>query len=432
MNARALVGLIFFVEILLEAGFRLKTNLAQGLSLKNVFLYGLLLASLANVLASNKRSPSALKNLYIAFFLLMLYSAFTVLYSPELGGFRHYDAMGAAILVKTLLLDSFIVLVVFSAALPRSTNYLRVMRWMVLLMGMFCALMLVEARFPGLDFYGFATLENRPRGPLGEPNQTAAVLGLLLPVAVAMIIRSKGWTRIFCGSAAVMLVAGLVLTGSRGGMVATTVGMAFLLYSARREIPFSSRVALICAVPLALMLGWALLPDSYQALIEQRLLSLGNVRADVERTSAGRTMLWAVGIEAWKSSPILGHGWGFYREASGSATHNEYLLYLVDTGLIGFVLYASMWAFVLRLLHLARRSGRGDGLILASFQAGVIALMLAIFFVNLFLPWLIVWSVVGLMLAESSRQLIPVPGRQFSRNMPPLAWIMSQPGGRSQ
>ncbi len=430
MNPRAVIAMIFFIVILLEAGFRLKTNLAQGFSLKNAFLYGLLVASLANVFANSKRNPAIVKKIYIAFLLLTIYSAVTVFYSPEMGGFRQYNAVGAAIIVKTLLLDSLMALLVFSAALPRSTNYLRLIRWMVIVLGLLSGLVLVEVWVPGAEFYGYATLERRPRGPLGEPNQTAAVFALMLPVAIALLVRARGVMRVLCGGAAVMLVAALVLTGSRGGMVATTVGMAFFLVAARKELRFSSQVALISALPLAFMLGWALLPDHYQTLIEQRLLSLGNVQVDAERTSAGRTMLWTIGLEAWKRSPILGHGWGFYREASGSATHNEYLLYLVDTGVIGFVLYVSIWTFVIRLLHLARQSGRGDGLVLASFQAGVLGLMVAIFFVNLILPWLIVWSVVGLMLAESARILTLAESQPFTRKLVPLEHLVGRPAWR--
>jgi O-antigen ligase len=291
---------------------------------------------------------------------------------------------------------------------------------MVVILGFFSALMLLEVRFPGLGLYGFVTDDKRPRGPLGEPNQTAAVLAFILPVSIALAIRAKALLRMILSAVSVVLMAALVVTGSRGGMVAAAVGLALLLNAARKEMRMSGRVALLSIIPLLFMLGWALLPDQYQVLIEQRLMSLGDVQSDVRRTSAGRTMLWTAALEAWRSSPLFGYGWGFFREASGNATHNEYLVFLVDTGMVGFLLYLAVWFSVLRLLVLARRSGRGDGLILASFQAGVSALLVAIFFVNLFLPWLVVWPLIGLMLAECSRVLVPPVDQRFSRGLSPL------------
>lgn len=421
---------MFFIEVLLEAGFRLKTNLVQGISLKNAFLYGLLLISFAHVAGNTRRNPSQLKELYIAFTLLTLYAAVTVLFSPEMGSFRQYNSVGALIAVKNMLLDSLIALLVFSVALPRTTNYLRVIRLMVLVLGAFSVLMLLEVRFPGLGFYGFVTEDRRPRGPLGEPNQTAAVLAFVLPVAIAMSIRAKGLMRIALITAAVVLVAALVVTGSRGGIVAAAGGLAFLLYAARKEMRVPGRIALLSVLPLMVMLGWALLPDHYQLLIEQRLLSLGDVQADARRASAGRTMLWTAALEAWKGSPVLGHGWGYFGVASGSATHNEYLLYLVDTGVVGFLLYMAIWICALRLLHFARRTGRGDGLLLASFQAGVTSLMVAIFFVNLFLPWLVVWSLLGLMLAESARLIAPAANQRLMGRASPLPQIVVKPSWR--
>jgi O-antigen ligase len=116
-------------------------------------------------------------------------------------------------------------------------------------------------------------------------------------------------------------------------------------------------------------------------------------------------MLWEEAVNQWGNAPIVGHGWGYYREATGNVTHNEFLVFLVDTGVVGLLLYVALWTCVLRVISLARRSGRGDPLVLAAYQAGVISLLVAICFVNLYLPWLVVWAFVGLVLAHCSSLL---------------------------
>jgi len=406
MNARVFVGLVFLTEVILEAGFRLKTNLAQGLSLKNVFLYGLLLVSLGNVFANIRRHPRVVRNAYIALLLLGLLASASVLFAPDLQGYRQYQPLAQLLGVKGLLFDSLIVLLVFSAALPRATDYWRVICYIITIVAAFVALMLIEVRLPGLNLYGFVTDDQRPRGPFGEPNQTAAVLALVLPLAIVSAIRSKGIGRFSSGFLAALIAAGLVVTGSRGGIVAATFGLGLLAIAIRKEVGISAKVLVISAIPVVLVVGWTLLPAQYQVLIEKRVVSIVDTQSDISKTSAGRTILWGEAVKQWEDAPILGHGWGYFREATGNVTHNEFLVFLVDTGAIGLGLYLVVWSCVLRIIFLAKRSGLGDKLVLTAYQAGIGSLLVAIFFVNLYLPWLVVWGVVGLIVAHCSSLVV--------------------------
>lgn len=59
--------------------------------------------------------------------------------------------------------------------------------------------------------------------------------------------------------------------------------------------------------------------------------------------SSSRFFLWSVAWDMFSNKPILGHGWGSYLlEMTGSTfqgAHNDYLQYLAETGIIGFMFF---------------------------------------------------------------------------------------------
>ncbi len=59
--------------------------------------------------------------------------------------------------------------------------------------------------------------------------------------------------------------------------------------------------------------------------------------------SSGRIYLWGIAWNMFKSRPLFGHGWGSYLLAMTGTTfqgaHNDYLQYLAETGIVGFVFF---------------------------------------------------------------------------------------------
>lgn len=71
-------------------------------------------------------------------------------------------------------------------------------------------------------------------------------------------------------------------------------------------------------------------------------------------TLTGRTEIWAYLVPYAMSNPIIGHGFGGFwtdehREASSSNAHNGYLDIILDTGIIGLVLFAMFWIYCCRM-----------------------------------------------------------------------------------
>jgi O-antigen ligase len=203
------------------------------------------------------------------------------------------------------------------------------------------------------------TLRRFSAGEL-DGNDLAMVLALSLPMAwyLGMVAR-RPLIRWACRAYLPVVILSVGLTGSRGGMLATTVALLFIPLSMTRLSPgriITAGVMLITAGCLAV----AFVPET---LIER----LGTTSSEVEAGRfGGRGKLWRAGLEIVPENPIFGHGIGAYKTAitpklgsMAQVAHNSYISVLVEEGIVGLVLYLGMFAAVffsiLKLPRLERR-----------------------------------------------------------------------------
>jgi O-antigen ligase len=83
-----------------------------------------------------------------------------------------------------------------------------------------------------------------------------------------------------------------------------------------------------------------------------RLASIGQEASS--GTLTGRTTIWKYGLLAWQEQPLFGHGLGAFRKvvnpfSISESAHNTFISLLVETGLIGFMLFTGFLAMLLRL-----------------------------------------------------------------------------------
>jgi O-antigen ligase len=176
---------------------------------------------------------------------------------------------------------------------------------------------------------------------LGANNQAAALL-LPLAIATARVLTEAGRSRLLHIVATLMLLAGIIMTGSRGGLIATVVVLATVLWlsPARRAL----RVGLAVAAAVLLALVLIVQPGGF-----------GQRQVDRAENSSGRTDIWAVGLHACKLYCLEGTGWGGFpvmyeqelivvsdaRIQERGATfepHNIFLLAVIEVGVLGLVL----------------------------------------------------------------------------------------------
>jgi tetratricopeptide (TPR) repeat protein len=176
---------------------------------------------------------------------------------------------------------------------------------------------------------------------------------LVLPLAFtyALIARFKPVWRIVMGYAALVILAGIVLSLSRGGWVATTIamlglGLALLFYRQYR---------LPVIVVTLMIVGLGLFIVRNDVATELRLRNFVNSQGKVDDSL--RFSLWQPAVALWQEHPWMGAGPGHfdYRfralrpqqvQLRPERVHNDYLNTLADWGIIGAALVATAWGLL--------------------------------------------------------------------------------------
>lgn len=194
---------------------------------------------------------------------------------------------------------------------------------------------------------------------LGPNNQAAA---FLLPLAIALgrIAVRGGRIRAVYILAATLLLGGVVLTGSRGGLLAAVVTMIAMIALTRQ----GRRALVVYALSGALLLG---------AVLVLNPAGVGARQVQSDQTSSGRAEVWAVGLAACKDFCLTGSGWGTFprvyaltrafvpearvlKRGTSYEAHNIWILAAIETGVLGLFLVTLGLALSIRTaLRLPKR-----------------------------------------------------------------------------
>ena len=175
-------------------------------------------------------------------------------------------------------------------------------------------------------------------------NNAGVIMALGIPVAWYLTFsessgKRAGLIRLLNYAYIPAAVLGILLTASRGALIATFPAFLFVVWSLAR-ISFFRR-ALISAVLISALLA-------LQPLVPRSSFQ----RLSTIRTSAGlaplgaRVDIWREGIDVFLEHPLLGVGSGAFETAIGLGTsaHNFILSLLVEVGIIGFGIFAIILA----------------------------------------------------------------------------------------
>jgi O-antigen ligase len=171
-----------------------------------------------------------------------------------------------------------------------------------------------------------------------DPN--AFAFSLLIPTAVCMqmIMKNKTMVRkgLFIGILGVILFS-IIITGSRGGFLGLAAIFITYLLQMKKKISYGT---------MLIILGISLLSFTPDFFIERW-------EDAVDTGGAGRTTIWYVGVKALKDYWALGAGLNNFPMAYNKfafidisrgfkgwdqEAHNIYLQYIVELGIIGFLL----------------------------------------------------------------------------------------------
>jgi putative inorganic carbon (HCO3(-)) transporter len=173
-------------------------------------------------------------------------------------------------------------------------------------------------------------------GIFNDPNDLGMLFVTCLPMAFYLASRG-GVARLLWWAAIVALVWGIVLTDSRGTLVAT-LGLLGVYVWWRKGLVFAGAVG---AAALAALMA---LPSRMQEM-------------DVSEASAmGRVESWYEGLQMFRQHPLLGVGADLYSDHYRLTAHNSFVLVLAETGIVGFTLWLAFVGYCFRMMYVALRS----------------------------------------------------------------------------
>jgi len=235
----------------------------------------------------------------------------------------------------------------------------------------------------------------RGTGLFGNTNDMALFLVTMLPISIAFFFQSKraGKKAIHAACAAMML-AGIVLSYSRGAFLGVVLVFVFFALKIGRRSKFEIAALLITCAMAMLVLA----PSGYG----DRLLSIlvpaldPNGSADTRRGELFRSVYVAL------RHPLLGIGMGNYQpnmSYNGLVTHNSYTQVASEMGLIALGLYTMLIVTPLRKLGaiarqtFARPADREFYFLALGLQASLLVFMVSSFFLSVAYAWNIYYLV---------------------------------------
>lgn len=214
--------------------------------------------------------------------------------------------------------------------------------------------MVVLSLYDYLSVGGRARLKLSGVGQMTGPNVTGMHIGAGLIIAIVLYYHSNdNARRVVFGAIAFLSSFAILLTVTRGAMVAAVIPMVFLILS--RGARSAKNVA------ASMLIAAIVIVCAYMA--EEQTGGYVSQRFDQARTGtwSGRQKIWNKALEEFPKSPIIGIGVGGDLAMFGMESHNEAIGVLLETGIVGMLLFLGWHGSLLASILRRRRSGIRDG-----------------------------------------------------------------------
>jgi len=205
------------------------------------------------------------------------------------------------------------------------------------------------------------------RGTFHDPNDMALHLLISIPLGYFILYKIQNWKFLFI-SIALILLTGLIITYSRGGMIGlAVVGLSIAWYDKQNRIKL-----------LLMYLGIFILVIVLSPYSMERMSTLASGQ---EGSLLARWAILKRGISICLENPIIGVGFGNFRISEGAThegvgnwqeAHNSLVQITAETGILGLVGYVGC---ILLMIGISVKQVQDDSLknLMLGLKTGTIA-----------------------------------------------------------
>lgn len=216
----------------------------------------------------------------------------------------------------------------------------------------------VEQSLIWVDTEMFEDISSRVFGTFDNPNVFGEYLVMLLPLALALFLISKGKKRIFPAVTVLVMGASLIFTYSRGAWLAALFSIALFLVFYHRFF-FKLGMVGLAAIPV--------LPAVLPHTIVNRFLSIGNM---ADTSTSYRFSIWQGALnmigDFWKTGSGIGSEsflllYPAYALAGAQYalhSHNLYFQMLIELGIVGVLCFVLVLVFAYKNVFSCVKKGR--------------------------------------------------------------------------
>jgi O-antigen ligase len=206
----------------------------------------------------------------------------------------------------------------------------------------------------------------RAQGGVGDPNFFANIQLVVLPIVLVLAADTKvRWMRFFLGFTALVGIASILSTLSRGGLIALLLVLVLIPFIPARAIFPSPRHKAVVIAFLAVGLLVLFSRPTFRAEVVKRATTIFNQSSATQTDSSagsGREEIWQAAEHSIRDHPLLGVGFGafisvsnhylyntpgvdlgkFPPHASGIEAHSAYIGTTAELGPFGLFLFVGM------------------------------------------------------------------------------------------
>ncbi len=213
-------------------------------------------------------------------------------------------------------------------------------------------------------------------GIFNDPNDLALTFVIAIGIVLAFSFgKIKIFLKIICIPLLAVLLFGLYLTNSRGGVLALLSTVSFYFIKRSRKFLLGG---IIAAIFIGAILNFA---PSRMSLLSAE-----------EESAAARIDMWYSGIQMVKESPFFGRGYGMFTEENPLTTHNSYMLVAAELGLVGLFFFMGLIYASFKELNLIQKTDPVLKPAALGLQSTLVGFCVAAFFLSrsyVILPYLL-------------------------------------------